>query len=481
MRKRVLQRVVNLRDEEVGAALWSAAFFFFVLASYSILRPIRDAIGVQRGVQDLPNLALWTLGAMVVANPLYGALVARFPRRRFIPYAYHFFALNLVAFYALLTLYPAGSRAALVAGRVYFVWVTVYNLFITTVFWSFMADLFTTEQGKRLFGFIGVGGTLGALVGALVTASLAEHVGAFNLLLVSAVLLEAAVVCCGRLSRLFGLNAAATPDVGDAPPPRGRAAPPRAGSTMRSLYEGALRVVESPYLLAIVGYIFLFTITSTFLYFEYAGAAKASFPDTNARASFFGYADAAVNTATVVVQIFFTGRILTGLGVRFALLALPALTLVGFGAVAGVGAAVHGHESAAALLWTVTVFNVSRRALNFALARPAREVLYTVVPRADKYKAKAVIDTFIYRAGDAVAAVAFGALLAPPFNITLTGGALVALGVTVAWTIVTVYLARRHERLVAAASTRCPACGAPVVPGRAHACEPAAVGETVAV
>src|SRR5271163_3683898 len=192
-----LQRAVPATARERSAALWSFAYFFTLLAGYYVLRPLRDQMGIAGGVRNLPWLFTATFVTLVIAQPLYGALVARLPRARFIPIVYHFFVVNLVLFWLLLTL----NIAPVIVARVFFVWVSVFNLFAVAVFWSFMADLFTSEQGKRLFGFIGAGGTAGALLGPIITIGLSVPLGPVNLLIAAAAFLELVVYCVYRLER----------------------------------------------------------------------------------------------------------------------------------------------------------------------------------------------------------------------------------------------------------------------------------------
>ena len=195
--RRTLNRLVAARPEEVTALCWSFAYFFCLLAGYYVLRPLRDEMGVAGGVKNLQWLFTATFVVMLLAVPLFGWVVATLPRRRFIPLVYHFFVANIALFWLLLTLGVARQDVA----RVFFVWISVFNLFAVSVFWSFMADLYTSEQGKRLFGFIAAGGSAGALLGPAVTVALAVPLGAVNLLLVAAALLELAVLCARWLSR----------------------------------------------------------------------------------------------------------------------------------------------------------------------------------------------------------------------------------------------------------------------------------------
>src|ERR1700739_2808881 len=193
--ERGLSWAVPATRQERAAALWSFGYFFALLAGYYVLRPLRDQMGIAGGVRNLPWLFTATFVTLVVAQPIYGALVAKLPRARFIPIVYHFFVVNLVVFCVLLML----DIAPVIVARVFFVWVSVFNLFAVAVFWSFMADLFTAEQGKRLFGFIGPGGTAGGLLGPVITIWLSAPLGAVNLLIAAAVLLEIAIFCAYRL------------------------------------------------------------------------------------------------------------------------------------------------------------------------------------------------------------------------------------------------------------------------------------------
>ncbi len=401
---------------ELKPALLSAAYFFFVLCSYYVLRPIRDEMGVAGGVDNLPWLFTGTLVVMLLANPLFAAVVARYPVRRFIPLTYRFFALNLVVFWAVLA--TVGDGAGVWVGRAFFVWLSVFNLFVVSVFWAFMADNWDTAQAKRLFGFIAVGGTLGAIAGAALTTFLVTAVGAVNLLLVSVVLLEAAVQCARRFR---GTDAVATAAV--------HAAPIGGG-----ILAGIAHVSRSPYLLGICAYMLLYTVAATVLYFQQAEIAATHFDDRTTRTQFFAGIDLAVNTLTIIVQVFFTARVIQWFGVGATLAFLPALFLVGF---VGLG------------LWptvfVLVAFQVLRRAGNYALARPARETLYTVVSREDKYKAKSLIDTFVYRAGDQVGAWGYAAL--GWFGLGLTGIAFAAAPLAAVWIFVALWLGRVQARL----------------------------------
>lgn len=431
---RLLQRVVAVRPEEMRAVLWCWLYIFAVLSSYYIMRPIRDQMGVAGGVNNLPWLFAGTLGAMILLNLPFSWLVKKLPRSRFVPLTYRFFAVNILLFALALAL--AGPQQSIWVGRVFFIWISVYNLFVVSVFWQLNVDLFTPEQGKRLFGFVAAGATIGAIVGAAITASLARLVSPTLLLVGAALLLEVAVFSVGRLARL-------SPALHRHPPadPAERAAERAVGG---SIVAGISHALRSPYLLNVGGFLLLYAITSTFLYFQQAAIVSHSFADRGAQTAFFATIDLAVNTLTLVVQLFLTGRIIALLGVSLALAVLPALTMVGFGALA-----------LAPSLGAIAVFQVTRRAGDYAIARPTREVLFTVLPREDRYKSKGFIDTVVYRLGDQVGA----------WSVTLLGGfgsraaAMVAIGFAALWLINGLWLGRRQQTLEATAAVPVPAAG----------------------
>ncbi len=415
-------RIVDARPDELRAVWLAFAYFFLLLTSYSILRPIRDEMGVAGGVENLPWLFSLTLVSMLIANALFSTLVTRYSRRRFIPFAYRFFIANLIIYFLLLR--GLSPEQQVWVGRTFFSWVSVFNLFILSVFWAFMADIFSTEQGKRLFGFISVGGTLGAIAGASITALLAKALGPVNLLLVSAALLEIGA----QIVRFFPASFKTEPE---SESQQERAESPIGGS----VWSGLTHSLRSPYLLGICGYMLLYTITATFLYFQQAEVASKYFSDRASRTAFFAQIDVWVNVLTVLVQIFLTSRLLKWLGVGVTLATLPAISIVGFTTL--------GLVPTIAIL---VVFQVLRRAGNFALSRPAREVLFTSIPREDKYKAKSFIDTFVYRAGDQVGAWSYAAL--GWFGLTMTGISFVAVPLAVIWCFLSVWLGRKQVALL---------------------------------
>jgi ATP:ADP antiporter, AAA family len=417
---RLLQRIIDVRPAEVRALGWSWLYIFSVLSSYYILRPIRDEMGVAGGVENLQWLFTGTLLGMIVANPPFAALVAKLPRVRFIAITYRFFMVNLLIF--ILLLHMANPGQHIWVGRVFFIWASVFNLFVVSVFWALMVDVFDSEQGKRLFGFIAAGATLGGIAGSSLTAFLAKDIPATYLLLGSAVLLEVAVFSVRRLSHLSdALHRRPSTQGGEA----------LIGGNVLS---GLTHAFKSPYLVNVSVYILLFAITSTFLYFQQAEIARNAFADRGARTAFFARIDLWVNVLTLGAQLFLTGRVLRIIGIGLTLALLPALSVLGFSALALT-------PTIAALV----IYQVLRRAGNFAFARPTREVLFTVVPREDKYKAKSFIDTVIYRAGDQVGAWSYAAL--GFLGLAMTGISVVAVPLSIVWLVNSLWLGRKQEKL----------------------------------
>ena len=412
----LIRLIVDVKPREVRALFLSFLYYFLILSSYYIIRPIRDDFGAAGGLENLPWMFTGTLVVMLVANALFSALVARYTRRRFIPVAYRFLIANLLIFFALL--FFVSKQNQIWIGRAFFVWTSVFNLFVVSVFWAFMVDVFNSDQGKRLFGFISVGGTLGAIVGAAITASLVRKIGSINLLLFSALLLELSAQCV----RLF--PAVLTDRDAD-----GRSKDETAVGGR--VWAGIVHNFKSPYLLGISAYMLLYSITSTLLYFQQIGIAASAFTDRAARTAFFAKIDLAVNILTIVAQAFITGRLLKWLGVGLTLAILPALSVIGF---MGLGIA--------PTLILLVLFLTVRRAGNFAFARPARETLFTVINREDKYKAKNFIDTVVYRVGDQIGAWTTPAL--GWLGLKLAGISLVAAPLAAVWLVVSLWLGKRQ-------------------------------------
>jgi ATP:ADP antiporter, AAA family len=413
-----LARVVRVEPGEGRALAWAFAYFFCLLCGYYILRPLRDEMGIQSGVANLPWLFSVTFAAMLAVVPVFGWAAARLPRRRLVPWVYLFFIGNIAVFHVL---FASGAATAAVAAA-FFVWVSVFNLFVVSVFWSFMADIFTPAQAARLFGVVSAGGTSGALAGPALTAMLAAPLGTANLLLLSGGFLALALVCIRALLRWArGREAVAA-----SPPPE-----VRIGGTT---WSGLAAIARSPYLQGIVAYVLLYTILLGFAYFETARLVSQEYADSAQRTALFAHVDLAVNVLTLLGQVLVVGKFVEKLGVGAALALLPALALAGFAAI-----------GLAPVLAVLLVFQVARRAADYAIARPAREMLFTVLGRDAKYKSKNFVDTVVFRGGDAASGWVYAAMKA--LGLGISGMAAAAIPGVLLWLAVGLFLGRRYAGL----------------------------------
>ena len=416
MIKALLLKTVAAREDEAAPLLWATAYGFCILFSYYVLRAVRDEISAA----DRGNLQyLWTAVflAMLLIVPLYSWVSSRWQRGVFVPLVNRFFIANLVLFYFAIVVLPDGARAWI--DRVFYIWASVFALFAVTVFWGFMVDCFRNEQGKRLFGFIAVGSSLGAIAGSTLTALLAQKIPPFTLLLVACVPLEAACWCVRVLHRRFG---------GDADPAHAENRP-LAGGT----WTGIVTVFRSPYLLGIAGFILLMTYASTVLYFLQADLIRAALADRAARTALFAQIDLWSNACTIALQVFVAARVIRCVGVGVTLAILPLVTSIGF---LWLGT----YPQLAALIG----LQVAYRALRYGLAKPTREILFTVVGREEKYKSKAFLDAAIYRGGDLASGWIFTGLKA--LGLTVGAIALVAAPLAAIWALLALWLGRRQEK-----------------------------------
>jgi AAA family ATP:ADP antiporter len=431
--KKLFTKIVDVKPNEVRALWLGFIFFFVVLAGYYVIRPVRDNIGANFS-ENLWWMFTVVLVTMIVANALFSAIVARMSRRKFIPIAYRFFVANLIIFFVLMRVVPAKGQVWV--DGCFFAWVSVFNLFATAVFWAFMTDLFTTEQGKRLFGFIAVGGSLGGILGPIITTALVHRVSTGVLLLICAGMLEIAAQCVRFFPAEFrrnGSTSSSEREVAAAEKPIGG-----------GFWDGITHIYRSPYLFGLFVFILLYTLTSTWAYFQQAELTKVGFVDRAARTAFFAKLDLSVNTLTLLLQIFVTGRLMKFLGVTVTLLFMPVLSLFGFAAMGLVP-----------VLTVLAVFQVARRASTFAFMRPAREVLFTVLRREDKYKAKSFIDTFGYRCGDQFGAWSYGGMHA--LGLGVSAISYIAVPLVAGWCALGVWLGRKQRALADAQAKREPA------------------------
>ena len=421
--KKLFAKIVDVKPNELRALWLGFAFHFIILTAYYVVKPIRDGIAASNKPEALPWMFTATLIVMLFANTIYAAIVARMERRKFIPFAYAFFILILLLFFVLM---GTGSPARQIwTGRAFYVWVSVFNLFNTAIFWAFMTDLFTVEQGKRLYAFIAVGGTLGAITGAYTTKNLIHGLGQANLVAISAAMF--ALVCV--LVRFFPRTYTGHTDT----------APAREEAIGGTVWSGFTHIARSPYLFGLAAVILLYTITSTWAYFQQTTLAGQVLKTAEDRTVFSSNLELWVNSITLAIQIFLTGRFLKWFGVAFTLTALPFLSMLGFGAMA-----------IAPSLGMLALFQVIRRAGAYALMRPSREILFTVLKREDKYKVKGVTDTLGYRVGDQLGAWSYGGLGANGLHMSLNAISWIAVPVTAGWCVLSIWLGRKQRALAEA-------------------------------
>jgi ATP:ADP antiporter, AAA family len=420
----LLQRFFNIRREEVTPILVAAAYFFCVLTAIQVLRSARDAIGMRGGLDEVRWLFIGTAVVTLSVNPMFGWLVSRFRRLVFITATYAFFALSLVGFYALITVAPAAVGE--VSGRVFYVWFSVFNLFSTMVFWALMADRFTPEQSKRLYGAIAVGGTLGAIFGPWLATVLVKPLGTAAMMLVSAGFLLAAIGAARVVAWL---------QPGPAAVHAAESASVNRAVIGGNAWAGIGAVLRSRYLLGISAYVLLMTILGTFLYFTRLAMVAALGDDTDMRTTVFAQIDLITQVSTLLLQLVVTGHIMKRFGVSVALMLLPLTASLGFIGLAAAG-------SFAVLI----LFQATFTAMQRAVARPARETLFTVVSREDKYKSKAVTDTFVYRGGDVIGAWTEVGLRS--LGLALVGLASVAVPLAAVWALLGLWLGRRQGSML---------------------------------
>ena len=413
---RALARVVDVRRDEIAGLMCAFLFFFSVLCAYYVIRPLRDEMGVTLGAEHLQWLFSAVFLVMLAAVPLFGWVVSSFARRRIVPIVYGFFIANLIGFWLL---FASGTHAAVVAGT-FFVWVSVFNLFVVSLFWSLMSDLYRTEQAARLYGFIAAGGSAGALAGPILTQSLVGSIGASNLLLLSALLLAAAIKAAVVLRRLFA-------DVGQR---QGEERPLGKG-----LLAGAIAVWRSPHLFRIALWILIANLVSTLFYLEQARIVGETLTDRTLRVQLFARLDLAVSFATILAQVFLTAQVIGRLGIATAIAALPSFAVLGLVSLA----------LAPTLVVIVSVL-ATERALAFAVTNPAVKVLYTVLAPEEKYKAQNFNDTVVFRGGDAASGWIFNSL-AKTLGLGLGSIALLTLPLALYWLALSLVLGRQHGTL----------------------------------
>ncbi len=414
-----LARLLRVERDEAPAVVAGLLMFFLLFTGYALLRPVRDTMGIAGGVDNLQWLFTGTFVVMLAAIPLFGWVAARAARRRIQLWTYSFFAANLLGFAAAFTIDPANPWIA----RAFYIWLSVFNLISISVAWSVLADLFSLAQAKRLFALMAAGMSAGGLAGPLLSVALVEPLGFSGLMMLSAAFLLASAACAYHLQRWRDRQPLSAGEEQTRRAPMGG-----------NPFAGIGTVLRSPYLLGIATFVVLLASVTTFLYFEQARLIELYFPDRTDQTKVFSYLDIVVQSLTIVTQLFLTARIAQRLGIVVLLASVPLVMALGF-------------------LWlalapTFAVFAVVmvfRRAGGYALARPGREMLFTVVAPEAKYKAKNVIDTAVYRGADAVSAwvkTLVDAIAGNPAAVYV-GGMVLAL----AWAWTGLSLARAQKRI----------------------------------
>jgi ATP:ADP antiporter, AAA family len=415
----LLSRLIGIRPEETPTVVWSLVCVGSLFLAYYVLRPIRDELGVAQGVGNLPWLFTGALAVMLALNPLFGYVACRFPRQGVVSISYRFFSIALIGITAVLSIGTEAQQAW--AGKAFFVWVSIFNLFVVSIFWSFVQDIFNSGQGKRLFGILAAGSSVGGLAGSVLTVSLVGSIGRNWLIVIAIILIEFAVFASRSASRASAKHFTQTQKETSTRPIGG------------GVFSGFLRVFQSPYLLGLACFVLIYSATSAFLYLQQASYANTVFATGAERTQFFARIDLWVHAITLFIQLFLTGRVMAKAGVLVTLCALPLVSTIGFASLAACP--------------TICVFvaaQVARRVTNFALTRPAREILFTASTREDRYKAKNFIDTVIYRGGDQVGSWGYAALMC--VGLGMGQIAIIGIPLSLIWLGLSVWLGNSHSR-----------------------------------
>ena len=417
---------LGVERKELAAVSWSFAYFFCILSSYYMLRPVREAMAVGSGPATIPWLFFGTFVTMLIAAPVFGLVASRYPRRKFLPWVYLFFISNILLFWLVFSIAVDKGQSYVWLGRIFFVWLSVFNLFVVSVFWSFMADIYSRQQGRRLFGLITSGGSLGALLGGAATTYLVVPIGFQNLLPISAVVLSLAVVCISKLRNWVALErkteitqtAASEKPLGGNP------------------FAGITHVFSSPYFSAIAVSSVIASVLGTALYMFAAQLVETEIPNANERTQFYANINNAINAISLVGQMFIVKHVVSRFGIGVTLSMLPIVSVIGFALMA-----------IEPTLGMVALLTIVRRALGFGFSKPTSDMLYSVVTPEEKYKTKNFIDTAVYRGGDLFGTWSVRGLTALGMGISAIS--VVMLPLAVIWAGVAIWLGRRYRQKAA--------------------------------
>ncbi|TQV88089.1 NTP/NDP exchange transporter [Aliikangiella coralliicola] len=425
-----IRQLFDLEKQEFRIVSLSAIYFFLLLCAYYVLRPIRETMGISRSADDLPYLFLGTMVTMLLLAPVIGGLVSKYKRSEFIPIVYRFIIICLLLFFTLLSVVSAENL--FYVGVIFYVWLSVMNMLIISLFWGFMSDGISFKNSKRLFPSIAIGGTIGAIFGSTIAQQFIDLLGQTYLLLVSAILFEVAARVMKKIDQEFDSYPQTPARLGESLTKW--KIDKNSASKLSQWTSGIRFAISSPYILGIAGYIFCYGITSTFLYFQQGQLVAAATESSTERTQIFANIDIWSNAATLALQLFISRQLLMKFGIGFILLGLPLLTLSGFVAL-----------SIAPTLAVLIIFQATRRSLNYGLFKPAREILFTILPQEQKYKAKSFVDTFVYRGGDAIGAITQKGLTA--IQLGIGSIALLVVPIAAFWSLLAIYLGKQANRI----------------------------------
>ena len=417
-----LARLLGIERDELVAVAWSCLYFFCIMAAYFILRSVRETMAIVSGVQNIPWLFTGTFVLMMLATPLFGWVASRFPRKTFLPWIYYFFVVNILVFYLVFTYAQNNGPSLLWISRAFFVWISVFNLFVVSVFWSFMADIYSKRQSRRLFGVISAGGSLGAIAGPLITTVLVIPLGFENLLPISAGFLMLGVLCIYRLREWVQRGAVSKPSASG--PGSGRAIGGKA-------WAGLTLVLSQRYFTAIALALLCANFLGGATYIYMAQIVSTTFEGTDRQTQIFAFMDAAINALSFVGQLLIVRHAVGKLGIGWTLALLPLVSIVGFAILAL-------HPTFA----VIAALHVLRRSLAFGFSKPTSDMLYSVVSPEAKYKAKNFIDTTVYRGWDVVSSWTVSAI----GGIGLSGVALVCVPVACLWLLIARWIGLDYRR-----------------------------------
>jgi len=421
IRELIVNKTLGIERHEYVAVAWSFAYFFCVLSSYYILRPVRETMAVGSGPDTIPYLFIGTFVTMIFASSVFGWVASRFPRRVFLPWVYIFFSANIAIFWVLFTQAVDSGESTVWLGRAYFVWVGVFNLFVVSVFWSFMADIYTREQGRRLFGVISAGGSIGALLGGIATSAIVTTIGTHNLLPIAGTLLLLSLICITQLRKWVisehkdEINETAASDK------------PLGGSA----FSGITHLLSSKYFGSIAVTSLIASTLGAALYMFAAELVAVEIPDVDEQTRFFSNMNVAANFLTVIFQAFAVKHVVGRFGIGRALVLMPVVSAIGFAMLA-----------LDPVLAVIAILTVARRAVGFGFSKPATDMLYSVVTPEEKYKTKNFVDTAVYRGGDVIGTWFVRSMSA----LGIAGISIVMVPIAIFWVFVSLWLGRDYKR-----------------------------------